>query len=209
MKHQGSWHEPRQYFNNSLCLLCRGWSSVGEYFCHSGKQMYGDGVTYLLVYSRIIFHPSISYLGLSEGDEYPGIFLVMLKGSKVVVLQGVLEMRRWPPQGTTSVQHQLPEGSFIVADFPAAPLLESWSAQIWLMCGPAEQHPCLWLALDPSLALCGVCHYHVSGAAQAELPVFKSATLLTCPSSPYFPSLHLLNIAQPIFFWDHSVHSCL
>jgi len=93
MKRQRNRHEPRQYFSNSLCLFCRGWSGFGEYFCHSGKQVYWDGVTYLLVYSRIVFHPSISCLGLNEGDECTGIFLINLKAFKVQVLQGVVETR--------------------------------------------------------------------------------------------------------------------
>lgn len=80
-------HEPRQCVKNSLCLLCWGCSSSGEYSCHSG-------VTYLLLYSGIIFHPSISCWGLNEGDEYPGISLITIKAFKVQVLEGVLETRR-------------------------------------------------------------------------------------------------------------------
>lgn len=69
--------------------------------------MYLDSVTYLLVYSRIIFQPSISYLGLTEGDEYIGISLIVIEAFKVRVAQGVLEMRSQTPQGML-VQHQLP-----------------------------------------------------------------------------------------------------
>lgn len=94
MKHQRNSHEPRQYFTNSLCLLCRGWSSFAEYFCRSGKQVDLDGVTYLLVYSRLVFHPSISSLGLTEGHEYTAISLIMRKAFNVRVLQGVLQRRR-------------------------------------------------------------------------------------------------------------------
>lgn len=94
MKHQRNSHEPRQYFTNSRCLLCRGWSSFAEYFCRSGKQVDLDGVTYLLVYSRLVFHPSISSLGLTEGHEYTAISLIMRKAFNVRVLQGVLQRRR-------------------------------------------------------------------------------------------------------------------
>lgn len=57
-------------------------------------SLWEAGVTYLLLYSRIIFHPSISCWGLNEGDEYPGISLIMIKAFKVQVLGGVVETRR-------------------------------------------------------------------------------------------------------------------
>lgn len=96
MKSQRNLHEPRQYFSNSLCLFCRAWSSFRECFCPSRKQVYLNGVIYLLVYSRIVFHPSISCLGLNERDEYTGISLILIKAFKVQVLQGVLEPRNQP-----------------------------------------------------------------------------------------------------------------
>lgn len=147
MKHQRNLQEPRQYFNNSLCLFCRGWSSFGEYFCHSAKQVYLDGVTYLLAYSRIVFHPSVSCLGLREGDECTGISLITIKAFKAQVLQGVLETRRHQtPQGML-VQHQLPQGPcVIVAALLAAPLarkLISTESTSQPTCGPAEQQTCL------------------------------------------------------------------
>lgn len=57
-------------------------------------SLWEAGVTYLLLHSGIIFHPSISCWGLNGGDEYTAISLIMIKAFKVQVLEDILETRK-------------------------------------------------------------------------------------------------------------------
>lgn len=110
-----------------------------EQLCRVFLSLWEAGVTYLLLYSRIIFHPSISW-GLNEGDEYPGISLITIKAFQVQ--RGNEEEAQTPPGMLVQAQE-------IYQGFPS-PFLGAVKGHNTVPSSLCAQHPQgnLWLCIS-------------------------------------------------------------